>query len=130
MNPNSPTDRPPWTLPLFWAIALSLLFAGLYGVTNWYTSTRTNVWVVRFAWEDYIPLVPAFIFPYMSIDLLFFFGPFLCTTRRELSTHASRIIVVSRSRSALVNRRHSRTCPMIDRGGSRSRRSCTRESMP
>ena len=95
MNPNSPTDRPPWTLPLFWAIALSLLFAGLYGVTNWYTSTRTNVWVVRFAWEDYIPLVPAFIFPYMSIDLLFFFGPFLCTTRRELSTHASRIIAVT-----------------------------------
>ncbi len=95
MNRPSPTDRPPWTLPLAWAIALSLLFAVSYGATNWYTSTRTDVGVVRFAWEEHIPLVPAFIFPYMSIDLLFFFGPFVCTSRRELSTHGRRIIAVT-----------------------------------
>ena len=52
------TDRPPWTLRLFWALALSLLFAVLYGAVNWYTSTRDDVGVVRFAWEQYIPLVP------------------------------------------------------------------------
>ena len=95
MNRYSPADRPRWTLPLFWAVALSLLFVVLYGVTNWYTSTRTDVGIVRFAWEEHIPLVPAFIFPYMSIDLFFFFGPFLCTSRRELWTHVRRILAVT-----------------------------------
>jgi hypothetical protein len=95
MNRRSPTGRPRWTRSLAWAIALSLLFVVLYGITNWYTSTRADVGIVRFAWEEHIPLVPAFIVPYMSIDLFFFFAPFLCTTRRELSTHARRIIAVT-----------------------------------
>lgn len=67
----------------------------LYAGTNWYTSTRTDVGVVRFAWEDRIPLIDAFVVPYMSIDLLFFLAPFVCTTRRELSTHGQRILAVT-----------------------------------
>jgi protein-tyrosine phosphatase/membrane-associated phospholipid phosphatase len=38
-----------------------------------------------------MPFVPFFILPYMSIDLFFVVGPFLCRTDRELSILAKRI---------------------------------------
>lgn len=95
MKQRERPDPPPWPLPLAWAVSLSLLFMLLYVGTNWYTSTRTDVGVVRFAWEDRIPLIAAFLLPYASIDLLFFLAPFVCATRRELSTHGQRILAVT-----------------------------------
>src|SRR5882724_6122609 len=74
------------------SVLLSLLFLGVYGATNWITSQRTDVGTWYLAWERVIPFVPWMIVPYMSIDLFFVAGPFLCGDKRELGTLARRII--------------------------------------
>ena len=66
------------------SLLLSLLFVTVYASTNWITDQRSDVKTWWFAWELAIPFVPALIFPYMSLDLLFFAGPFLCRDEREL----------------------------------------------
>lgn len=86
-------DRPTIMRRLFYAIALSLLFVLLYGASNYYASTLTDHYVLRYSWEMHIPMLPGFIIPYMSIDLFFFFSFFLCTTNTELRTHAVRLAV-------------------------------------
>ena len=73
------------------SLLLSLLFLGVYGATNWITSQRTDVGTWYLAWERVIPFVPWMIVPYMSIDLFFVAGPFLCSHRKELGTLARRI---------------------------------------
>jgi membrane-associated phospholipid phosphatase len=78
---------------LYYAIGLSLLFVVLYGASNHYASTLSEHWVLRYGWERHIPMLPAFIIPYMSIDLFFFFSFFICTTNTELRTHAARLAV-------------------------------------
>jgi membrane-associated phospholipid phosphatase len=76
------------------AVGLSVLFLLAYGGTNWFTAQRppSQIGAWYFAWElAVIPYVPLLIVPYMSIDLLFFFAPFLCRDQRELSVLARRI---------------------------------------
>jgi len=73
------------------AIALSLLFMGVYGGCAWITAHRTDVHTWHYAWERFIPFVPVMIIPYMSIDLFFAAGAFLCRTRNELRVFAQRI---------------------------------------
>jgi protein-tyrosine phosphatase len=76
------------------AVLLSLLFVVVYGGTNWLTAQRpsADVQAWRFAWElSLIPYVPILIVPYMSLDLFFFFAPFLCRDRRELRVFAQRV---------------------------------------
>ena len=70
---------------------LSILFLIVYGGCNWITARRANVGMFYFEWEREIPFTPFFILPYMSIDLSFVVGPFLCRTDRELSVLAKRI---------------------------------------
>jgi predicted protein tyrosine phosphatase/membrane-associated phospholipid phosphatase len=70
---------------------LSLLFMLVYGGANWLTSLRSDVGTWYFAWEKYIPLVPLFVVPYMSIDLFFAAAPFVCSDRCELRTFRRRI---------------------------------------
>jgi membrane-associated phospholipid phosphatase len=70
---------------------LSILFLMVYGSCNWISSRRANVGTIYFEWERKIPFVPFFILPYMSIDLFFIVGPFLCQTDRELSIFTKRI---------------------------------------
>jgi membrane-associated phospholipid phosphatase len=65
----------------------------VYGGCNWISSRRANVGTIYFEWERKIPFVSFFILPYMSIDLFFVVGPFLCRTKRELSILAKRIAV-------------------------------------
>jgi hypothetical protein len=77
---------------LFWAIALSVYFIAIYSTTNLLASQQPAVPSVYFAWERHMPFVPAMIVPYMSIDLFFFFAPFLCAERRQMRVHAMRII--------------------------------------
>ena len=88
---HEPDSKPPLNLQLGYAVALSLLFIVLYGLSNYYASTLTEHHVFRYEWERNIPFLPAFIIPYMSIDLFFFFSFFICTTRSELRTHAARL---------------------------------------
>ncbi len=74
------------------AAGLSLLFLAVYGACNWITSRRGDVGTWYYAWElRLIPFVPLMIVPYMSIDLLFVAGPFLCANREELRTLARRL---------------------------------------
>jgi protein-tyrosine phosphatase len=76
------------------AILLSFLFVVVYGSTNWLTAQRpaADVHTWYFAWElKVIPYVPLLIVPYMSLDLLFFFAPFLCHDKREMRTFARRV---------------------------------------
>jgi membrane-associated phospholipid phosphatase len=73
------------------SIALSILFLIVYGGCNWVTARRASVPTLYFEWEHAIPFVPFFILPYMSIDLFFVAGPFLCRTDRELWIFTKRI---------------------------------------
>jgi protein-tyrosine phosphatase/membrane-associated phospholipid phosphatase len=70
---------------------LSLLFLVVYSTTNWLTSQRGDVGTWYYEWERFIPFVPLFIVPYMSIDLFFIAAPFLCRDRRELGLFARRV---------------------------------------
>ncbi len=74
------------------SVALSALFIAVYAATNWITSQRAEVGTFYFAWERAIPFLPAFIIPYLSIDLFFVAAPFLCADRRELRVFAQRIV--------------------------------------
>lgn len=77
---------------LFWAIALSAFFIAIYSTTNFLASQRPSVPSVYFEREKYTPFVPVMILPYMSIDLFFFFAPFLCADKKQMRVHAMRII--------------------------------------
>ena len=45
-----------------------------------------------YSWEPAIPFFPAAIVPYFTIDAFYAASVFLCRDRRELDTHAFRII--------------------------------------
>jgi predicted protein tyrosine phosphatase/membrane-associated phospholipid phosphatase len=70
---------------------LSVLFLVVYHSCNWITAQRSDVGTFYFGWERFIPFIPFFILPYMSIDLFFVAGPFLCSDRQELRTFSRRI---------------------------------------
>jgi len=71
--------------------ALSVLFLVVYSGCNILTGWRSDVGTIAFAWERHIPFVPLMIAPYMSIDLFFVLGPFLCATDGERRRFARRI---------------------------------------
>src|SRR5690348_14296623 len=70
---------------------LCLLFVAVYPTCNWITSQRADVGMFYFQWELLIPFVPIMIVPYMSIDLFFVAGPFVCRSDAELSTLRKRM---------------------------------------
>ncbi len=70
---------------------LSLLFLGVYSSCSIITTLRADVGSFYFPWERSIPFIPAFILPYMSIDLFFIAAPFLARSDRERITVARRI---------------------------------------
>ena len=63
----------------------------VYGGCNWITAHRSDVGTWYYSWESFIPFVPLMIIPYMSINLFFVCGPFLCQSRNELRVLAQRI---------------------------------------
>lgn len=85
------TGRPTWREAAVWAAGVSLLFMAVYSTTNALAAMRADVPAVYFPWELRIPLVPAMIVPYMSIDLFFVGSFFICATRREMRAHATRL---------------------------------------
>src|SRR5437868_6652771 len=66
--------------------SLCALFLVFYNASNYITSLRHDVGAFYFSWERYIPFVPIFIVPYMSIDLFFIGAPFLARNDIELRT--------------------------------------------
>ncbi len=73
------------------SVALSLLFTAVYGGCSWITAHRSDVGTWYFSWESFIPFVPLMIIPYMSINLFFVCGPFLCRSGNELRVLGRRI---------------------------------------
>lgn len=72
-------------------LGLSALFLAVYGVCGAITTLRGHVGSFSFSWEHSIPFIPAFIVPYMSIDLFFIAAPFLTRSDRQRITLAKRI---------------------------------------
>lgn len=89
---------PSWLKAAITSAALSLLFVIVYGVCNDLTAHRQHVGTCYFWWERYIPFVPIFIIPYMSIDLFFVASPFICRDdhdRRVLARRISASILIA-----------------------------------
>lgn len=62
---------------------LTLLFAAVYGGCNWLTRQRGDTRVLHAQWELAIPFVPALIYVYLSIGLLFWL-PLFCLEERRM----------------------------------------------
>jgi membrane-associated phospholipid phosphatase len=85
-------SRGSWAASVACCIALTALFVLIYGGMNWLTSLRSDVGQLYFPWElRLIPLVPAMIVPYSSIDLLFLAAFFICRDRGELRALSLRL---------------------------------------
>jgi protein-tyrosine phosphatase len=82
----------PWGRALAWLAFLGPFFFATYGLATWLTAQRAQVGSVVFDWERAIPFLPWTIVPYWSIDLLYALSLFTCRDRRELDTHAKRLL--------------------------------------
>jgi protein-tyrosine phosphatase/membrane-associated phospholipid phosphatase len=85
-------ERPLWRWALLWLAGLTPFFFLSYGFAIWITGMRRDVPSLVFGWEHRIPFLAWTILPYWSLDLLYGLSLFACRTRRELSTHAKRLI--------------------------------------
>ena len=75
-----------------WLLFLGPFFFVTYGFASWVASQRASVPSFAFEWERSIPFLPWTIVPYWSTDLLYAASLFVCTTRRELTMHARRLL--------------------------------------
>ena len=95
MKPNAqaaPRAPLPWKRALAWLAFLAPFFFTTYGLANWSASLRADVPAIVFDWERAIPFWSWTIVPYWIIDALYGLSLFLCATRRELDTHARRLL--------------------------------------
>lgn len=88
---TAPAARP-WGRAFGWLAFLGPFFFASYGLATWLTAQRADVGAIAFDWERAIPFVPWTIVPYWSIDLLYGLSLFACADRRELDTHARRLL--------------------------------------
>lgn len=84
--------RPPlarWLTYLRLGLLLDLLFVAVYGGTIWLNQGRADYLGLFLDWELRIPLIPGFIYPYLSIFLLFLLPPFALPVPalRRLASH-------------------------------------------
>ncbi|WP_371234593.1 phosphatase PAP2/dual specificity phosphatase family protein [Pseudomonas sp. QE6] len=77
---------------VIWLVFLGPFFFASYGFANWAAAQREAVGVWVFDWERGMPLWPWTIIPYWSIDLLYGLSFLLPRTRRELDSHALRLL--------------------------------------
>lgn len=82
----------PWKRAALWLLFLGPFFLVTYGFANWLASRRSDVGAIIFDWERQIPFWAWSIMPYWSIDVFYIASLFVCATRRELDTHARRLI--------------------------------------
>ena len=93
--PSAPELRRPWQRAAVYLALLGPFFFLSYGLANWWTAQLPHVGSVVFGWERRIPFWPWTIVPYMSLDAFYAGSLFLCATRRELDTHARRLLAAS-----------------------------------
>ena len=84
-----------WGRGALWLAFLGPVFFLTYGACNWFTSLRSDVGVVVFAWEKQLPFVQEFMLPYMSIDLFYAASLFLFRDRLLLDIHARRLLLAT-----------------------------------
>ncbi|MGE5385855.1 MAG: phosphatase PAP2/dual specificity phosphatase family protein [Betaproteobacteria bacterium] len=84
----------PWRRGLVWLLLLGPFFFLSYGFANWWAGNFATPGTLFFEWERGIPFVPWTIVPYWSIDLLYGLSFLLCRNRREVDTHALRLLSV------------------------------------
>jgi len=92
VNESSPDTGRPWGRATLWLAFLAPFFFASYGLANWLAARRDQVGTIVFPWEHHIPFWPWTIVPYWSIDLLYGTSLFFCLDRRELDTHARRLL--------------------------------------
>ena len=72
-----------------WLLIVGISFFVLYTSVNHLTAYLDSIKPVGhvvFAWEKYIPFIPVFIYPYMSIDLLYILAFFIIPKERYTNT--------------------------------------------
>ncbi|ACD61248.1 phosphatase [Xanthomonas oryzae pv. oryzae] len=87
----SPAARP-FGRAALWLALLGPFFFLSYGLANTLDGRATQVPSVVFGWAHGMPFWPWTIVPYWSIDLFYAASLFVCRTRRELDTHALRLL--------------------------------------
>ncbi len=92
MTTNAAPEPRPWRRAVAWLLFLGPFFFITYGLANWAAAQRADVPTLVFAWERALPFWPWTIVPYWSIDALYGLSLFVCTSRRELDTHARRLL--------------------------------------
>lgn len=86
----------PWKLAVLWLMVLGPLFFLSYGYANNHAAHLAHVSSIVYGWElKYIPFVPAFMLPYMSIDVFYGISLFVASTRGELNRHALRLLLAT-----------------------------------
>lgn len=65
-----------WKTFLYWVFWISILFFTIYPLCNWFTSHRQSVFHIYHELELSIPLIPQFIWIYLSLYLVFILPPF------------------------------------------------------
>lgn len=79
---------------LIYSGLVGAFFFGLYPTMNWLTSLRSTTFGLYFPFELDIPLIPAFIWLYLSMYLVFMVPVFLLNPR-ELKRLAFELIIVT-----------------------------------
>jgi protein-tyrosine phosphatase len=86
------TQARPWKRAALWLLGLGVSFVFSYSAANWLAGQRAYVPSMVFGWESRVPYWAWTIVPYWSIDLFYCVSLFVCATRRELDTHARRLL--------------------------------------
>lgn len=76
--PNAPRVK----AYLFWVGVITLVFFAVYPTINWFTETRAHRYQLYLPFELDIPLVPAFIWAYISMYALFLMPLFMVSAER------------------------------------------------
>ncbi|MEA9730369.1 phosphatase PAP2/dual specificity phosphatase family protein [Xanthomonas campestris] len=82
----------PFARAALWLAVLGPFFFLSYGLANTLAGRAANVPSVVFGWEYGMPFWPWTIVPYWSIDVFYAVSFFTCRTRRQLDTHALRLL--------------------------------------
>jgi membrane-associated phospholipid phosphatase len=82
----------PWARAFAWLAFLAPFFFASYGFATYVSAQRAHVGAMVFDWERQIPFIAWTIVPYWAIDVLYGISLFLSADRRELDTHARRLL--------------------------------------
>ncbi|QBH96967.1 Ser/Thr and Tyr protein phosphatase [Limnobaculum zhutongyuii] len=79
---------------LIYACWVGVFFFGLYPTINWFTSTRSDFFALYLQAELAIPFIPAFVWFYLSMYLVFMLPVFFLNSR-ELKRLSAELILVT-----------------------------------